>query len=80
MCRGVVAVSCASRISHDVNRNQKAKFTFIKIVLAQILFITFLASVISFRSDWQRFRQGPLMAKFRIKKIFIDNVSFKNVW
>lgn len=30
--------------------------------------------------NWQRFRQGPLMVKFRIKKIFIDNVSFKNVW
>lgn len=30
--------------------------------------------------NWQRFRQGPLMVKFRIKKIFIDNISFKNVW
>lgn len=54
------------------NKNQKAKFVFIKIVLAQFLLIIFL--------DWQRFRQGTLMVKFRIKKIFIDNVSFKNVW
>lgn len=70
--RGILGVSCILSFITRYNKDQKAKFVFIKIVLAQFLLIIFL--------DWQRFRQGPLMVKFRIKKIFIDNVSFKNVW
>lgn len=72
MQRGILGVSCILSFITRYNKDQKAKFVFIKIVLAQFLLIIFL--------DWQRFRQGPLMVKFRIKKIFIDNVSFKNVW
>lgn len=31
----------------------------------------FLAFVKSFLPDWQRFRQGPLMVKFRLKKYLL---------
>lgn len=73
MCRGKYWVYHAYyHLSQDITKTKRQKFVFIKIVLAQFPLIIFL--------DWQRFRQGPLMVKFRIKKIFIDNVSFKNVW
>lgn len=60
-------------LSQDIIET-KRQFILIKIILARLL-ITFLFSL----SDWQRLKQGPLMVKFQIKKIFIDNVSFKNV-
>lgn len=46
MCRGILGISCVLLYITRYNRNQKAKFVFVKIVLAQFLLITFLIFVI----------------------------------
>lgn len=47
MCSEILGRSCVLSHITRYNRNQKAKFTIIKIVLAEFLFITFFAFVIA---------------------------------
>lgn len=80
MCRENTGPIMRIIIYHKVEQKPKSNVCFHQNSFSSISSYNISCFYYGFPSDWQRFRQGPLMIKFRIKKIFIDNVSFKNVW
>lgn len=80
MCRENIGHIMHMIICHKIKQKPKGKVCFHQNSFCLISSHNFSCFCCIFPSDWQRFRQGPLMVELRIKKIFIDNVSFLSVW